>query len=215
MKNKVTIDTNPLDTSVRSSYITYLFHGFVKWGNNWLTLSHWLFQEGQHNIFKKIEVMMLVITLYCVGLLFSIHMLPYWLGLTLSILLFQRIVEFIIVYARNFIYNKGRIFTHFINPTRRSEWLIIMFSLNIIQIVFIFSVWYRFLSLNNPDAFNQVMSVLDSVYFSAITFLTIGFGDIVPQSDMTKLLVLFQGGITFYTLVIVINGLISIHFRRD
>ena len=120
----------------------------------------------------------------------------------------------IIVYARNFIYNKGRIFAHFENPTRCSEWLIIMFTLNIIQIVVIFAVWYRFISLADPAAFGQAMGVLDSVYFSAITFLTIGFGDITPQSDITKLLVLFQGGITFYTIVIVVNGLISIHFVK-
>lgn len=213
MKQEIPAESKPIEHPSRSSYITYLFHGFVKWGNNWLTLSHWLFKEG-HNIFKKIEIMMTVITLFCVGLLFSIHMLPYWLGLTLCIVLFQRIVEFIIVYARNFIYNKGRIFTHFENPTRRSEWLIIMFTLNIIQIVVIFAVWYRFISLADPAAFGQAMGVLDSVYFSAVTFLTIGFGDITPQSDITKLLVLFQGGITFYTIVIVVNGLISIHFVK-
>ena len=197
----------------RTSYLTYAFSRFVKWGNNWLTLSHWLFKEGAH-IFRKIEIMMLIITAICIGLLFSIHILPHWLGLTISIILVQRIVEFAIVYARNFIHNKGRIFTHFENPTRRGEWLLLMFMFNITQIVFIFALWYRFISLNNPNAFSVPLGILDSLYFSAVTFLTIGFGDIVPLGTMPKLLVLFQGMLTFYILVVVINGLISIHFNR-
>lgn len=197
----------------RISYVTYYFSRFVKWGNNWLTLSHWFFKESRY-IFRKIEIMMLIITTLTIGLLFSVHILPHWMGLTVCIVLVQRIVEFVIVYARNFIHNKGRIFTHFENPTRRGEWLLIMFTFNVIQIVFIFALWYRFISLNNPDAFSTSLSVLDSLYFSAITFLTIGFGDIVPLATMPKLLVLFQGMLTFYILVVVINGLISIHFGR-
>jgi hypothetical protein len=163
-------------------------------------------------IFRNIEIMMLIITGMTILFLFTLHLFPQKLAALISILLAQRIIEFVIVYSRNFIHNKGRIFTHFENVTRRGEWLIIMFSLNVTQITFIFATWYRYLSIVNPFAFGQELSAFDSLYFSAITFLTIGYGDITPISVFPKFLVLLQGAITFYTLVIVINGLITIHF---
>ena len=157
---------------------------------------------------------MIIITFICLGLLLSIHLFPSWLALVIAILLIQRVIEFVIVYSRNFIHNKGRIFTHFENVTQRGEWLIIMFTLSITQIVIIFAIWYRLISLANPAAFTQSLGILDSLYFSTITFLTVGFGDITPLTALPKLLVIFQGILLFYTFVIVINGLISIHFMK-
>jgi len=47
-----------------------------------------------------------------------------------------------------------------------------------------------------------------------ITFITVGYGDIIPLSALAKSIVMLQVALTFYTLVIVVNGLISIHFRE-
>lgn len=187
--------------------------GLVEFGNRYFVLSKWLFRSN-NIIFLEIELMMLVVILICVGLLLWIHQIPATAAVVIAVLLAQRIIEFLIVYSRNFIFNRGRIFSDFHTPQKQGEWLIMMFFLNVIQISLVFAVWYRLLSVLRPEAFSKALGVLDSLYFSMVTFLTIGYGDITPLSGWAKGLVMIQSGLTFYVLVIVINGLISIHFKK-
>jgi len=190
------------------------FSKMVEFGNEWFTLSHWIFRSGKH-IFRKLEMMMLIVTLFCIVLLLTIHQFPYLAAFIICIFLIQRVIEFLVVYSRNFIFNRGRIFSEFSDPKRRGQWLILMFSFNIIQIILIFAIWYRMISFWAPASFSRSLDILDSLYFSVVTLLTVGYGDIIPVSDLAKGLVVLQLILTFYTIVIVINGVISIHFRRQ
>lgn len=195
------------------SIIIGSFGRLIEFGNKWLTLSGWILPPGG-NIFYRLEIMMIIITFICIGILMSVHLLPSWLAITVSVILIQRVIEFLVVYSRNFILNRGRIFAEFPEPEIKGQWLILMFIINVFQISIVFAIWYRLISFMDADAFTQSMGILDSLYFSMITFLTTGFGDIVPVSALSKILVMIQGFLTFYILVIVINGLISIQFKR-
>lgn len=155
-------------------------------------------------------MMMIAMVLVCAAILLFIHCFPFWLGIGVSILLVQRLAEYLIVYSRNFVLNRGRIFSH-ADKLQRGQWLIIMFFMNLVQINIIFAIWYRFLSFNIAGAFSKSLSILDSFYFSVVTFFTIGYGDIVPLVPLAKILAVVQGITAFYTFVIVVNGLISIH----
>ena len=159
--------------------------------------------------------MMIVITFVCFGLLLTIQYVPYWLAIIVCVLLIQRVLEFMIVYSRNFIFNRGRIFSIFHNHQKRGEWLIVMFALNVVQLIFIFAIWYQMISIANPEAFSHPLRVLDSLYFSFVTYITVGYGDIYPVSSLAKIGTIAQMSLFFYTLVIVINGLISIHFNKQ
>ncbi|MEK7583145.1 MAG: ion channel [Patescibacteria group bacterium] len=158
--------------------------------------------------------MMIVITFVCFGLLLTIQYIPYWLGVIICILLVQRVLEFMIVYSRNFIFNRGRIFSLFHDPQKRGEWLIVMFALNVMQLVLIFALWYQMISIANPESFSHPLHILDSLYFSFATYITVGYGDIYPVSSLARITTIMQMSLFFYTIVIVINGLISIHFNK-
>ena len=196
------------------SFIVSLSSRFIEWGNKYLTLSQWFFKKSK-NIFVDLEIMMVIVTTTCLILLCVIEYLPYWLSIVISILLFQRVLEFFIVYSRNFIFNRGRIFSAFSNSQNRGEWLITMFGFNVFQIIFIFALWYRVISKIDPTAFSHPLSVLNSIYFSFVTFVTVGYGDIYPVSSLAQIVVIFQVALTFFILVIVVNGLISIHFNKN
>lgn len=191
------------------------FSRFVEWGNKYFTLAQWIFKKADHQIFVKVESMMVVITAICLVLLIVIQHLHHWIGIVVCILLIQRVFEFFIIYSRNFIFNRGRIFSIFSNSQKRGEWLITMFALNIMQLLLIFAIWYQMISLIDPQAFSQPLHVINSIYFSFVTFITVGYGDIYPISSLARLVNIGQMALVFYTVVIVVNGLISIHFNRQ
>ncbi|WP_237688974.1 ion channel [Flagellimonas aurea] len=59
-------------------------------------------------------------------------------------------------------------------------------------------------AIKNIDATQAATIYMDLVYFSSITVTTIGFGDIVPNSHGTKLIVaLFGVASQFYTVVLI------------
>jgi Ion channel len=195
------------------SFIVRVFSAVVEWGNEWLTLSHWFFKRSDY-IFLKIEAMMLCITGVCLTLPFWVDRIPSIMYPLLYAFFIQRILEFVIVYSRNFILRRGHIYSHaqFQSDQHRGTWLLLMFSLSVLQIVTIFGSWTRLLSFLDPNAFSRPIDGLDGLYFSAVTFLTIGFGDIAPVTTAAKFLMLTEGVLTFFVVVVVINGLTSTHF---
>lgn len=194
-----------------STLLTRFFSGAIEFGNRYFTLSGLFFRKDKH-VFAKMEISMILLTVFCTTILFVIGDLSFALGLFFCILLSQRILEYLIVYSRNFILGRGRVFTHFPDQNSRSQWLIIMFLINLFEVVLTFAVWYAFLSKHFPGSFSAPIGVLDSFYISMVTFFTLGFGDIFPLAGIPKLLISFESFLSFYTFLIIINGLISIHF---
>tara|TARA_R110002096_G_scaffold417371_2_gene620997 strand:- start:3975 stop:4526 length:552 start_codon:yes stop_codon:yes gene_type:complete len=51
-----------------------------------------------------------------------------------------------------------------------------------ILMIAVFALWYRILGLEMPDG-QKMFSALDALYFSAVTFSTLGFGDFSPKPN--------------------------------
>lgn len=75
------------------------------------------------------------------------------------------------------------------------------------------SLIFYFLHLDNPESFSNVApkfgAVEDLFYFSFITILTIGYGDIAPLTDEARSLALFFGLIGQFYLVVIMAVLVG------
>lgn len=60
-----------------------------------------------------------------------------------------------------------------------------------------------------PPAVRPSWDYIDFVYFSAITQLTVGYGDILPNTTMVRLLVVVQSLLAVMMLVVVINLVVT------
>ncbi len=58
--------------------------------------------------------------------------------------------------------------------------------------VLIFARIYLSISLGDPLIFGRTLDTVTALYFTVTVFATVGFGDIVAQSNSTMLLVTFQ-----------------------
>ena len=55
-----------------------------------------------------------------------------------------------------------------------------------------FSLGYFMMSDNNPDQFNEPLSLMGSLYFTLSVFATVGFGDITAAVDVSRAMVSVQ-----------------------
>jgi hypothetical protein len=101
----------------------------------------------------------------------------------------------------------------FRNPKRRETFLSVFGPLSLLTL---FASWVLGLiaafallhvSLGTPlqKADGTTDRLVDWVYFSGITFFTIGYGDVVPASGLARFLAMFEGGIGFGFLAVVIG----------
>lgn len=70
--------------------------------------------------------------------------------------------------------------------------------------------------ISGEQVINVVLTKLDALYFSVVTFTTTGFGDIAPRSTQARAFVTAQSGLTFLLVTIAITVAIAGAFaRRD
>jgi hypothetical protein len=97
-----------------------------------------------------------------------------------------------------------------------------LFGVLIILIVLSFSAYYQALYLLNSENFKFTtlpsssfsLKFFEFIYFSLITFSSVGFGDIVPLTIAGKLLVMMEVFLSFLVLVFGITNINRIHVDK-
>jgi hypothetical protein len=103
----------------------------------------------------------------------------------------------------------------FRTPKRRETFLSLFGPLSILNLFaawvtvliigFAFLHWSLGTSLQRPDGTSDGLPSL--LYFSGITFFTIGYGDVVPQDGLGRFLAVVEGGVGFGFLAVIIGYL--------
>ncbi|WP_373056432.1 ion channel [Zunongwangia sp. H14] len=137
--------------------------------------------------------------------------------LSWSILIFALIKTFFIVRLS---FNQ---LTKIIGQSHLLSHILVLFGLLISFIILSFAL--DFTSLQFLDAKNFKVSLergtsgykifYEHLYFSAITFSSIGYGDIVPTSILSKTLVMLEVGLRFFVLVFGIANINQIRINQD
>jgi voltage-gated potassium channel len=59
-------------------------------------------------------------------------------------------------------------------------------------LLLLFASTYLRISHDAPDSFNEELGRTDALYFTVTVFTTVGFGDIVPRSELARILTMIQ-----------------------
>ena len=157
-----------------------------------------------HRHARKLVVLALVRVTLSVAALFAAYFLiptrsddggSHWLWLLLELSVFAAIVGVqvpAIVNARN--------------PVLRAVETV---AILVPAYLLIFARIYLANSLADPSAFTQPLDVVTALYFTVTVFATVGFGDIVAQTDSMQLLVTAQMLLNLIVVGVVIRLVVS------
>jgi len=80
----------------------------------------------------------------------------------------------------------------------------------LVKFICLFAGTYLLISHFDSGAFNEPLTHISALYFTIVTFGTVGFGDIAPQSDLARLLVSAQIIIDFVFIAAIIRALVAV-----
>jgi hypothetical protein len=109
-----------------------------------------------------------------------------------------------------------------IGENHKLSHILTLFGVLILLIMVSFSFDYHALYITNFDSFKTSLVENDSIftqyfefiYFSLITFSSVGFGDIVPISVSGKIIVMLEVFLSFFVLVFGIANINRIHVDK-
>jgi divalent metal cation (Fe/Co/Zn/Cd) transporter len=63
---------------------------------------------------------------------------------------------------------------------------------SVLTFLMVFALTYVAISTNSPSSFSTSLDKTESLYFTVTTFATVGYGDITPTSNTTRIIVTVQ-----------------------
>jgi len=80
----------------------------------------------------------------------------------------------------------------------------------LVKFICLFAGTYLLISHLDAGAFTEPLTHISALYFTIVTFGTVGFGDITPHSDLARLLVSAQIIIDFVFIAAIIRALVAV-----
>jgi hypothetical protein len=143
------------------------------------------------------KILFLTVLLLPIGLAFFQNNLLYFLFLNFAYVIFY---VFIFWEVLVFLIKPSYINSDIISASACGYFLLIEISTFLLQ----FFAYQNKQSFKGLDFSNPALTYIDLVYFSSITLTSIGFGDITPNTHVTKLITSFFGiAGQFYSVVLV------------
>lgn len=96
-----------------------------------------------------------------------------------------------------------------------SEWVIdykralILSLINITEIIFWFSIFYQRFYYLFKSEYVCLNSCIGSIYFSVVTMTTLGYGDIIPIKDISRIAIIIQSLIGIFFAIVIISSIAS------
>ena len=87
---------------------------------------------------------------------------------------------------------------------------LILSIINYFEIILIYAILYYVAIPNGFNAAFDKESPLDSLYFSALTITTLGYGDIQPISSLAKIVSVTESAAGVFAVVLVISRMVSL-----
>ncbi len=81
-------------------------------------------------------------------------------------------------------------------------------------LVLTFAAVFYALSALDPKSFSSKLSVVDSIYFSAITATTVGYGDISPVGTCSRILVIIEIFSALLYVLFVVSIYLNVFLKR-
>ncbi len=72
-----------------------------------------------------------------------------------------------------------------------------------------FAAFYAAFSRYAPESFSERISAVSAIYFSCVTFATVGYGDVAPRTDLTRAIVTVEILSSLLTISVLITVTIS------
>jgi voltage-gated potassium channel Kch len=168
--------------------------------------------EKDSNCVDRIVVYFWALEVYIAGIVSSRTHFTVLLLIPLSFLIF-RLLD-ILFTLLSMLIQQGHGYTKW-RSYRRA---IILVMANVLEIIFIFAIWYRTVGtycLDGGKKIEYFSSFCNAFYFSVVTATTLGYGDMCPADSLSKALPIVETLMVFLIAVVLISFIAGTLTKQD
>jgi len=163
-------------------------------------------------LIRHLEVYLVGTTLMIV-LLISLSLVFHWVGWVMVIVGGLRILQIVSLNVMSLLFGP-RLLSPEVPEKDRIRWRFVAILFSIFDILLIFAFYFHFFNRLYAVLNIGPRSFLDHFYYSMMTLMTVGFGDIVPVSPLGKFLTVLETFMGVFLFLFLVNAVMGRFQRR-